>query len=110
MYDFEFPSDQATCRQFKIGLSALQMPVAEHGLIASAIAIVQFDEALPTHAASTNLRVFQAAERVFRQRRHLEREDIEIKESRLVQADSHEICQGTPDGAGEGVKVWLCAA
>lgn len=110
MSDLESPGGKVRCSQFKVGLMALQVPIAEHGPITAATAVVQFDEELPAHALSTNLRVFKAAEIVFRHRHHLERGDFEIKESRLMQAASEEACRGIPDGMAEGARVWLSAA
>jgi hypothetical protein len=95
-----------------VGLVALKLPVGENGSIASAMAIVQFDEKLPAHAASTNARVFRAAESVFRQRRRLDEMEVGVKESILTQPIFDGVANTAthPDGISGGAKVWLFAA
>jgi hypothetical protein len=95
-----------------VGLVALKLPVGENGSIASATAIVQFDEELPAHSASTNARVFKAAESVFRQRRRFDETDVGVKESILTQPifDGVADIATHPDGISDGAKVWLFAA
>jgi len=110
-----FPPSAAskeTSQLFAVGLVALKSPVEENGTIASVTAFVRFEEPLPIYAASTNARVFKAAENVFRQKRHLDPTEVGIKESFLCQAIPQMI--GTegdaPDGIWEGASVWFSAA
>ena len=50
--------------------------MAEHGVIAAATALVEFDELLPAHAPQTHHLVFEAAEKVFRNVGHLHHADV----------------------------------
>jgi hypothetical protein len=76
--------------------------------MATTTALVEFDEELPANSLDTNLRVFQAAEEVFRVVRRLPENDIGVRESDLVQPISDPIFTGTvPDGKSHGARVWL---
>ncbi|WP_042724206.1 hypothetical protein [Chthoniobacter flavus] len=90
---------------------AFRKPVEHYGVMARATALVEFDEALPAHSLETNLRVFAAAEKVFRARCHLPESEIGVRESDLVQAINEPAFDGTvPDGKSPGARVWLSLA
>ena len=106
------PKEKVTSSQYIVGLVALKQPVEKHGPLAVSTAVVQFEEELPVHAVATIARVFKAAERVFREVRHLAWPEVGIRESFLSQPVKEVIdLEGLkPDGEVDGAKVWLSAA
>jgi len=105
------PAPETTSSQFKIGLVAFRKPVEQHGLMARATAIVEFDEELPAHSLETHWRVFAAAEKVFRARCHLPESEIAVREANLVQPIREPALDGAvPDGKPPGSRVWLSLA
>jgi hypothetical protein len=106
------PNERATSNLYLVGLVALKTPVAENGPMAVGTALVEFEEALPINSMATNSRVFQAAEKVFREARHLPRSEIGVRETFLSRPiwNRIELEGREPDGEWDGVKVWLSAA
>jgi len=106
------PKQKTTSNQYIVGLVAMKTPVAENGPLTVSTALVKFDEELPVNSFATNARVFEAAEKVFRQTRHLARTDIGVRESFLSQPvwNRVELEGREPDGEWDGVRVWLSAA
>jgi len=105
-------TQKATSNSFAVGLVALRLPVEENGPVARATAYVQFEEDLPAHAVATNVRVFKAAEAVFRDLHHLDPAEVGIREAffsrALTERGDHDGRE--PDGILDGAKVWLSAA
>ena len=106
------PQEKATSNQYIVGLVALKEPVQEHGALAVSTAVVVFDEELPVHAVATVARVFKAAEKVFREVRHLAWPEVGIRESFVSQPvrEFVDLEGAKPDGEVDGAKVWLSAA
>ncbi len=98
-----------TSNQFTVGLVALKSPVSENIPLAAATAFVQFEEELPAYAPATNSRVFTAAEKIFREVRHLAPVEVKVRESFLSQPTSggSDFGRGQPDGVWDGARVWL---
>ncbi len=106
------PQEKATSNRYIVGLVALKQPVKENGPLAVSTAVVEFEEELPVHSVSTIARVFKAAEKVFREVRHLAWPEVGIRESFLSQPlrEVIDLDGLKPDGEVDGAKVWLSAA
>lgn len=106
------PNERTTSHLYLVGLVALKTPIAENGLMAVSTALVEFEEALPVNSMATNTRVFEAAEKVFREVRRLPRSEIGVRESFLSRPiwDRIELEGREPDGEWDGARVWLSAA
>lgn len=106
------PNERMTSHRYLVGLVALKTPIAENGLMAVGTALVEFEEELPVNSISTNTRVFEAAEKVFRETRHLPWPVIGVRETFLSRPiwDRIELEGREPDGEWDGVRVWLSAA